>query len=918
MADKERIKTYIRERAEEIIAHYCGAYDGKKKTSRERFYRAAYRSDHEASLRWNPAKGTWYDDPMGLGGDVFDFIAKMHHLDPKSKTDFPRIMAIACERLGIREDTEGDLPPAKPLPAPAETKKAAVFNSLDALVNWLTTKLDGPCTRYKYTTIEGETHSYVLRVDGKDGKAIWQAHERAPGEWTFEKPEGRSPLYRAHEIYGQERVVIVEGEKCVDALMSLGIPATTSRGGAGKGEHTDWGAIGETKEVILWADADPFDERLKCRPGIKHMAEVQAILASIPFGPRVRVINVDRLDLPAKGDVVDFLERLGDVGHEETLAAVEKVLAGAYERAVPKLKAEPKEEPQASKEKPDKKKPQAKPTDPTDFRAVAKSISEQRGKPCYFPEETQRDDLWAALWKDLRKKHPAPRLAVRDGRVVRLRDDRIEVVTGAVLSQIVHQTVDVWRVTKSAARAVELSHGFVQSMLQAPPRGMPELKRVAFTPFFTGDGRLISSAGYYSKEATFLVIDETLRGMPTVEKEPEAGAVTAARELLLEMVKDFPFVSDSDRTHFFATLFLPFVRPMIEGCAMGTLFESSMPRTGKGLLVETAGIVATGREPAANTFAENEDERKKAIFAMVRAANAINFIDNLPQGRMLNSASLASVLTSYPDYEDRTLGSSVVERAPNFGTWCFTGNNVRLSQELTLRLLRCRMEPTTDRPDKRSFSIPDLPTWVRTNRPNLVHAVLTIVASWIAAGKKPWEGRKGRFQTYAWTIGGIMEHAGFKGFLANESAFVEAADEESETWRALIAGMLEHGGADRYWSSAELIQLCDENNLLDCFFGKLGKDQHAKVSVLGKVMKSVNRRVYSVDGAEWQFWSGKTKKRTVVYWIQRAGERREAEVQDFVGAAAPEEKKAAVPAEPYEPPRYDDVDFGEAEEKAPF
>jgi hypothetical protein len=59
-----------------------------------------------------------------------------------------------------------------------------------------------------------------------------------PGEWLWKVQGVRQVPYRLPELVSEielgKRVFIVEGEKDVDRLRSLGVPATTNAGGAGK------------------------------------------------------------------------------------------------------------------------------------------------------------------------------------------------------------------------------------------------------------------------------------------------------------------------------------------------------------------------------------------------------------------------------------------------------------------------------------------------------------------------------------------------------------------------------------------------------------------------------------------------------------------------------------------------------------
>jgi hypothetical protein len=109
--------------------------------------------------------------------------------------------------------------------------------------------------------------------DGQGNKKFSQSH------WTgtrwqsggIKNVKDRIHLYRIGEARQlaektKKPLLLVEGESCVDALMALGIPATTSLGGAGKWEK--YGRVDDlvALSVVLSPDCD--------RPGVDHMMKV--------------------------------------------------------------------------------------------------------------------------------------------------------------------------------------------------------------------------------------------------------------------------------------------------------------------------------------------------------------------------------------------------------------------------------------------------------------------------------------------------------------------------------------------------------------------------------------------------------------------------------------------------------------------
>jgi hypothetical protein len=116
-------------------------------------------------------------------------------------------------------------------------------------------------------------------------------------------------------------VVVVEGEKDVDNLLKLGVPATTCPGGAGKWRD-EYNEYFRGADVVVVPDNDPQsknpDGSLKCHPdgrpvrtGQDHAADVATALHSI--AKRVRVLDIAKHwpACPPKGDVSDWLAVAG-------------------------------------------------------------------------------------------------------------------------------------------------------------------------------------------------------------------------------------------------------------------------------------------------------------------------------------------------------------------------------------------------------------------------------------------------------------------------------------------------------------------------------------------------------------------------------------------------------------------------------
>ena len=224
--------------------------------------------------------GLWTDRATGDGGDIFDLIAA--HLGANVQTDFPRVLQHAADLLGQS--------PQKPA---RKTKKEAPVDEL------------GPATaKWDYLDADGHLIAVVYRYDPPGQKKQfrpWDAKRR-----KMAPPDPR-PLYNQLGMKDAAQVVLVEGEKCAQALINVGVTATTAMHGANAPiEKTDWSPM-SGKAVLIWPDRD--------KPGWDYAAQAaQAILSvgakscHVLYPPEYAAEGWDAADAITEGfDVSTFL-----------------------------------------------------------------------------------------------------------------------------------------------------------------------------------------------------------------------------------------------------------------------------------------------------------------------------------------------------------------------------------------------------------------------------------------------------------------------------------------------------------------------------------------------------------------------------------------------------------------------------------
>jgi hypothetical protein len=275
---------------------------------------------------------------------------------------------------------------------------------------------------------------------------------------------------------------------------------------------------------------------------------------------------------------------------------------------------------------------------------------------------------------------------------------------------------------------VDAPPALARSLLAALPwQELPALTGIVETPTLRSDGSLLDRPGY--DEQTGLLFDPGGVVFPPIPLRPTREQAEAARDLLLDILKGFPFTDEASRSVAVAAFITGLVRRSLRSAP---LFAFSAPKmaSGKTLLASCVGYIATGRAPAMMTQGDDSESERKRLFALLLEGVPIIVIDNLE--RPLASDALCSILTE-PVFSDRLLGVSRTARVPTNTLLLATGNNLTLEGDLTTRALVCALDPQCERPEERRFDV-NLHEAVPARRGELVAAALTIPLAYFAAG----------------------------------------------------------------------------------------------------------------------------------------------------------------------------------------
>jgi hypothetical protein len=259
-----------------------------------------WRYGNRGSLSVDLEKGSWFDHETNEGGGVLDLVERETHLTGAERINW----------LGLHGFADIVEPNGGGHAAP----RARIVST------------------YDYVDEAGTLLFQVVRFEPKDFR-----QRRPDGNgWAWSVKGVRQVPYRLPALLeNHERVVcIVEGEKDVDRLWTLGIPATTNAGGAGKWKD-ELSAYFRGADVVVIPDRDPQKKHPKTGelmfhedgrpilPGQDHAQQVAQSLSGI--ASRVRVLELWRSwpDMPPKADVSDWIAKGGTV--DQLYALIERL-----------------------------------------------------------------------------------------------------------------------------------------------------------------------------------------------------------------------------------------------------------------------------------------------------------------------------------------------------------------------------------------------------------------------------------------------------------------------------------------------------------------------------------------------------------------------------------------------------------------
>ena len=623
----------------------------------------------------------------------------------------------------------------------------------------------------------------VLRWALPAGKQIRQIRAVENG-WIVAGPAGKNrPLYRASELPGaSEDVVIVEGEKVVDALREAGFIALTSSGGAGNARLSNWKPLSGKRCVVL-PDCD--------RAGEKYAAEVlRLISAAGAASARVIRLTDDAPELPKKSDAVQWLQtRQG-----ETFEQLRARLAALPDRSAEILAA----------------------SGGADVVSVrGDDVDSESDFPGGLPRVALGFDEAQAAGDALKILADIDSIFCDDSGLLKLSRDASGVMRAFRLSEPhVRELLSSLCELHDCEREKQvrcpqwLSKSLVDRFDFEPVR---HLRGIVRGPALRSDGSIVTIPGFDSQSGLFCDYDPAQ--WPEIPANPDREDAVLGLGKLSSLTADFEFASPGDKAAWIASLVTVVARRCIRGPVPAFAIDASCRGSGKTLLAGLCSIVATGQDAPRSSWPADEGEAKKKLSSLLFSPSPPEFFlwDNI--AGKLGGDAIEGLLTS-TTWTDRVLGKSEIREVSADCVWAFTGNNLGYSTDLVRRIVQCRLESSLENPEERSgFVISDIREHTTANRPELLSGVLTAVAAFVQCGcpggsELPnW----GSFESWSRIVRGCLVWAGMPDPACTRAAAREAADSDNEALAGFITAF--HAiDPDHFGMTAdEMLKIADDD-----------------------------------------------------------------------------------------------------------
>jgi hypothetical protein len=290
---------------------------------------------------------------------------------------------------------------------------------------------------------------------------------------------------------------------------------------------------------------------------------------------------------------------------------------------------------------------------------------------------------------------------------------------------------------------------YARTLLGRAEWKFPVLRGVITAPTLTRDGQIIENPGF--DEPSGLLIDIAPGIFDPVPRRPTKDDAAAALDRLSSPLRSFPFIDMAALSVALSGLLCGLTRFSMRTAPLHS-YDAPTAGTGKSLLAEMVGLLATGVRPPAMSQGKSEEEDEKRLSTVLFAGDPVIHIDNCE--RPISGDFLCSMLTQEV-VQARILGLSERRVLPSTSLVLASGNNLIFAGDTSRRAVVCRLDAEVERPDTRTFDF-DCHAEVLKWRPQLVVDALTVLLAYHLAGRPEKLTPMGSFNDWEWIRGALV------------------------------------------------------------------------------------------------------------------------------------------------------------------
>jgi hypothetical protein len=254
---------------------------------------------------------------------------------------------------------------------------------------------------------------------------------------------------------------------------------------------------------------------------------------------------------------------------------------------------------------------------------------------------------------------------------------------------------------------------------------LPAVGSVATMPIVMEDGAVLSGHQLDRERGVLFRVPASLDSVLPKPSECDSKAVAVATAFLVN-----EWLVDVQAGYATRLKLIAMACTLIERHVLkvrpGFMVTSSQRGDGKTTAVNMVSLATVGAEAPGATWANDEDERRKALLAYLSQGIPLLPYDNLRLGASIDCPHIARVLTS-GTYADRVLGETETREVDTTTVISWTGNNVACIGDLASRVLRLPFTSTRVDPENRSLTHSDPLGWTRAHRAQILRAFYTVI-----------------------------------------------------------------------------------------------------------------------------------------------------------------------------------------------